>query len=87
MAPASRHLERKGGLDQERGRSASHVFSQSSRQLRGGAAASLDRIPRGSPPGDLRIARPSKIDCIINLETAKAPASRSRSRCCCEQIR
>jgi putative ABC transport system substrate-binding protein len=36
------------------------------------AAASLASIPRAAPPGDLPIARPSNIDFVVHLKTAKA---------------
>ena len=35
------------------------------------AAASLDSVPRGAPPGDLPLARPPKIDFIVDFKTAK----------------
>jgi putative ABC transport system substrate-binding protein len=36
------------------------------------AAAFVDRILRGTRPAELPIERPSKLDLVINLKTAKA---------------
>jgi putative ABC transport system substrate-binding protein len=36
------------------------------------AAASVDRVLRGTPPAELPIERPSKLDLMINLKAAKA---------------
>jgi putative ABC transport system substrate-binding protein len=36
------------------------------------AVASVDKIFRGSSPGDLPIRRPSRFELIVSLKTAKA---------------
>lgn len=35
-------------------------------------AAQIDRILRGTPPGELPIERPTRLELVVNLETAKA---------------
>ena len=42
------------------------------RELVQNAAASVDKILRGSSPGDLPIQRPRRFELIVNLKTAKA---------------
>jgi len=42
------------------------------RELLQSAAASVDKILRGSSPGDLPIQRPSRFELIVSLKTAKA---------------
>ncbi len=42
------------------------------RELVQNAAASVDKILRGSSPGDLPIQRPSRFELIVSLKTAKA---------------
>lgn len=42
------------------------------RELVQNAAASVDKIWRGSSPGDLPIQRPRRFELIVNLKTAKA---------------
>ena len=42
------------------------------RELVQTAVASVDKILRGSSPGDLPIQRPRRFELIVNLKTAKA---------------
>ena len=35
-------------------------------------AGYLDRIPRGSPPGELPVQAPTKYELVVNLRVAKA---------------
>jgi len=42
------------------------------RELVQNAVASVDKILRGSSPGDLPIQRPRRFELIVNLKTAKA---------------
>ena len=47
------------------------TYSANTDDLARQAAGFVDRILRGTNPGDLPIARPSKFDFVINLKTAK----------------
>ena len=51
------------------------------------AVSFADRILKGDKPGELPIEGPDRFELVINRKTAKAMASRFRSRCCCAPTR
>jgi putative ABC transport system substrate-binding protein len=46
-------------------------------------ASYIDRILRGTPPGELPVEEPRSIELVVNLRTARAGNKEYPSRCSC----